>query len=1166
MRREKILAIFIACTLHSFITVCKGQPYLPNPGTATVNSDYGPRNVTADPAASVFHMGIDYAISGSLHGLAVESGQVNAITYGTSGTQYAHIDIGSWRYMHMLWGASSNNLWEIVSHAGFNYIVQRSYNGSSYNTQRVIGIQSSEATYTDILTQQTLPVTTIINQGDWIFMANTLNHLHLDRGYGVYQNPYAYVIHPDNVNPAITAHFKYHVTTDWGMDFIDDKLYGNPLVIQESVDISSDKDLNYTEISMSTDNQNFNVMKSWAYSGTGHITDNDIILADCQEAWDQAMDEGVYPYMNVVSLDAFKYPWYSQETDPASGNVFRFKYNDGRYYFRMKARDVSGHESVLNVTKILDNLCPYIREVEIRKNNANGELVYCGGWNWNGSALVFSNSCYGNLTNFDDAWVHVVSSEPLNDLSVHVSNFAMSLAPPGGINKLEWIFHVPASSLGNGIHILEFGGHDYAGNPLQAFSSTAPIPAGSIPLRHNTAAFTPQPSPGTDIIHKFDVVQLFPPAANFSPLVATINPGDYIQFNDLTTGMINGWNWIFDGGSPSTSVLSSPSVQYNQPGTYVVKMTASNQAGVSQKAGMITVTNGIIAPVADFFPMNSTVGIGTTVHFTDLSTGSPDQWYWDFGNAAPPSALQNPEVTFYAPGYYTVNLIVINAAGQSNTSGYIHVSAIQSDISLYCGVMPFFASTGEDILFNANVTDGLPPFDFIFDFGDGTTEFKSSVLQNEFVMHAYNTPGNYTLTLTVSDNNGQMDICQETVQISGGDPCAGLHPDFSCSEPSWSVAVNVPVVFTDLTNGGSPPYFYTWHFLHDPLSNAQPSVSFNLTQGPVGVSFPLPGNYPVSLCVSDNSGCSQVVLKNVNVFQPQHCVVSTIGKDGTSYKTLPIGNNYFYDFSWVPWCTACQDPPGSNLFPCITNSLWMLYDMPAGNLLGIKACNPHSNPGCGITTVSQQYYNYNFQAEGEYKLTLRIWDSECSLATGYDCKDETNLAVKIVDCNKVISLCSASLAAGLYKDVFAGTLHIAGPSCYYHVLPGAVASYIATGQANLLEGFHASLNSEVDIRSEACPPLSNFKKAEETGEENEYLSGLEITPNPSDRLFALRTLNPLENILSYKVYNLLGGQVTVREDINHAAVAIDMAGYPKGIYFVRCKLGNKQYVRKIILN
>jgi PKD repeat protein len=55
---------------------------------------------------------------------------------------------------------------------------------------------------------------------------------------------------------------------------------------------------------------------------------------------------------------------------------------------------------------------------------------------------------------------------------------------------------------------------------------------------------------------------------------------------------------------------------------------------------------------------------GTTVSFTDLSTGTPDAWYWTFGDGTT-ATIQNPSHTYAQSGSYWVTLTVSNNGGSA---------------------------------------------------------------------------------------------------------------------------------------------------------------------------------------------------------------------------------------------------------------------------------------------------------------------------------------------------------------------------------------------------------------------------------------------------------------------------------------------------------------------
>ncbi|MDD4469725.1 MAG: PKD domain-containing protein [Methanoculleus sp.] len=85
-------------------------------------------------------------------------------------------------------------------------------------------------------------------------------------------------------------------------------------------------------------------------------------------------------------------------------------------------------------------------------------------------------------------------------------------------------------------------------------------------------------------------------------------------------------------------------------------------------------------PAANF-TANVTAGtVPFTVQFTDLSTGDPTTWLWDFGDGNS-STEQHPVHTYRTPGTYTVNLTVSTADGSDTLSrpDYIAVTRLKGD-------------------------------------------------------------------------------------------------------------------------------------------------------------------------------------------------------------------------------------------------------------------------------------------------------------------------------------------------------------------------------------------------------------------------------------------------------------------------------------------------------
>lgn len=91
------------------------------------------------------------------------------------------------------------------------------------------------------------------------------------------------------------------------------------------------------------------------------------------------------------------------------------------------------------------------------------------------------------------------------------------------------------------------------------------------------------------------------------------------------------------------------------------------------------------APIANFKANRNTVCVGESVVFTDLSNvGTPTSWAWDLpGSNLGVSSVQNPTVTYAAPGSYSVQLIASNAAGSSPISKINYITVLPDPITSF---------------------------------------------------------------------------------------------------------------------------------------------------------------------------------------------------------------------------------------------------------------------------------------------------------------------------------------------------------------------------------------------------------------------------------------------------------------------------------------------------
>jgi len=165
---------------------------------------------------------------------------------------------------------------------------------------------------------------------------------------------------------------------------------------------------------------------------------------------------------------------------------------------------------------------------------------------------------------------------------------------------------------------------------------------------------------GCDVVADFSG----PPTSGCIPLT--------VSFTDASTGPVTSWSWDFGDGGSSTA--ENPSHQYTSPGNYTVSLTVTSATcnDTETKTSYIAVSDVVTANFSGT-PTSGTAPL--TVNFTDLSTGNPTSWSWNFGDGGS-SASQNPSHIYTAEGTYSVTLTASNGCGSDieSKTGYITVS------------------------------------------------------------------------------------------------------------------------------------------------------------------------------------------------------------------------------------------------------------------------------------------------------------------------------------------------------------------------------------------------------------------------------------------------------------------------------------------------------------
>jgi hypothetical protein len=101
---------------------------------------------------------------------------------------------------------------------------------------------------------------------------------------------------------------------------------------------------------------------------------------------------------------------------------------------------------------------------------------------------------------------------------------------------------------------------------------------------------------------------------------------------------------------------------------------------------------------------------------------------------------------------------------RTSETSLIEVHLEQAKLDVRLTALRRSAKEGQDIYFEADIAGGFAPYSFEWDFGDGDTS------TSERPRHAYQSPGDYTVSLTVTDDrsNTDTDIREDYITVLPG--------------------------------------------------------------------------------------------------------------------------------------------------------------------------------------------------------------------------------------------------------------------------------------------------------------------------------------------------------------------------------------------------------------
>lgn len=323
--------------------------------------------------------------------------------------------------------------------------------------------------------------------------------------------------------------------------------------------------------------------------------------------------------------------------------------------------------------------------------------------------------------------------------------------------------------------------------------------------------------------------------------------------------------WRFSDGSTMTG--NKVVKTYQTRGRYTERLEVRDNSGQIGNGSAKDIDVWVKAPPVPDIEAPGIVGAGDSVHFDASGSfavgASVVSYRWLFNDG---SIAQGKRVArvFEKPGDYQITLNVSDDSGHTCNTARLTTS-------LHVNAGPV-AEAGSDRRIEADTElrfDGAGSYDvdgeirsFVWDMGDGTQ------LQGPDVRHSYDGPGEYRVTLQVTDNAGVSNsVATDWLRVLVNAPPV---PEMGSNR---SVAVGEVIRFdgSESSDSDGEIISYLWEF-GDGTSAFDEIVEF---------AYNKPGTYSARLTVTDDSGTNTSKVSKTVVVRVNGAPVASAGPDQT---------------------------------------------------------------------------------------------------------------------------------------------------------------------------------------------------------------------------------------------------------------------------------------------
>ncbi|MGZ5281513.1 MAG: PKD domain-containing protein [Bacteroidia bacterium] len=408
------------------------------------------------------------------------------------------------------------------------------------------------------------------------------------------------------------------------------------------------------------------------------------------------------------------------------------------------------------------------------------------------------------------------------------------------------------------------------------------------------------------------------------------------------------WVWGDATSNVKATSTSSQTHKYTNDGEYTIKLLRYSNSGCKQTYSLkISVYD---KPTANFTFTNNNSCSGTSIDFTNTSSGSGLLYEWDFGDKGT-STSTSPKHTFDAFGKGTdsfkVTLTAKKGSCEHAVSKWVKVKERPKpelfEVNSFKKCHSKVTGTDTFQLDITNLSDTNNITGYEIDWGDGSTKstFGKSFYNTLFT---YKKLGTFTLKITATGKNG----CKGTTSykvVNEANPVAGIiGPPSGTNEGCRPLKVR----FINNSSDVSPSTVFTWDFGDGSTKVTWDASKYKDTiyhTFDTGSCAALNGQFTVTLiakneCRSSTTTWNPIIVtekpKPVFSFTNYQCAPKSIAFTNNSVEDCNYANKFSWNFG----------DPGST-----------------GNTSSLK------NP------------SHTYSKPGTYTVSLAVWNDNCSADT-----------------------------------------------------------------------------------------------------------------------------------------------------------------------------------------